>query len=94
MDSITKIKDLKLHMRNLTLIVKVISKSDVAVYYGDERASAIVEDETGKIKVNLWHDQVEQTKVGKTIRITGAFVHGRSKYLQISTWSKFKATGQ
>lgn len=94
MDYIMKIKDLKPHMRNLTLIVKVVSKSDVAMFNGKEYASAMVEDETGKIKLNLWREQVEQAKVGETIKITGAFAHVRAKALQISSWSKFEVVSQ
>lgn len=94
MDNITKIKDLKPHMQYLTLIVKVVSKSDVAMFNGKEYASAIVEDETGKIKLNLWRDQVEQVKVGETLKVTGVFAHIRAKALQISTWSKLEVVSQ
>ena len=86
-----KIKDLKPHMRNLTLTVKVVEKSQVVEYRQKRYASAIVEDETGRIKLNLWREQVDQVKEADVIRIPKAFVHVKGKTVQISTWSTIES---
>jgi ssDNA-binding replication factor A large subunit len=82
-----KIKDLKPHMDNLTIIVRVSSKTQPVRIRGKKYASAIIEDETGKIKLNLWRNQVSQLDVGDCVRIPSFFVHMRNKEMQISTWS-------
>ena len=82
-----KIKDLKPHVKNVTLIAKVVEKSRVETRGQKRYASAIVEDETGRIKLNLWREQVDQVKEGDVIRIPKAFVHIKGKTVQISTWS-------
>ena len=90
-----KIKDLKPHMENVTLVALVVEKSDPTWMGFDKKryASAIVEDETGRIKLNLWRDQVDQVKKGDLVRIPGAFVHVRNGTLQISTWSSIQLAG-
>ena len=88
---VPKIKDLKPHMQNLDLIVKVVEKSQIVVVNQKDYSSAIVGDETGRIRLNLWREQVHQVKVGDTVRIPNAFVHGRGKALQISTWSDIES---
>ena len=85
------IKDLKLHMNNVTLIAKVVEKSQVVKRRQKRYASAIVEDETGRIKLNLWREQVDQVKEGDIIKIPKAFVHFRGKTVQISTWSTIES---
>ena len=84
-----KIKDLKADMQNLTLIAKVVQKSkvDMRGHPPKRYASAIIEDETGRIKLNLWRDQVDQVEEGDVIKIPKAFVHIRGKSVQVSTWS-------
>jgi ssDNA-binding replication factor A large subunit len=88
-----KIKDLKSNMRNLTLIVKVVEKSQVVERRQKRYASAIVEDETGRIKLNLWREQVDQVKEGDVIRIPKAFIHIKGSTVQISTWSTIESMG-
>jgi len=90
-----KIKDLKPHMENVTLIAKVIQKSEPTWVGIDKKkySSAIVEDETGRIKLNLWREQVEQVKEGDVVKISSAFVHIRNQILQISTWSSIQTIG-
>ncbi len=82
----TKIKELKPHMENVTIVARVISKTQIAEIRGKEYASAIVEDDTGEIKLNLWRSQVGQFEAGDVIKIPGAFVHVRDGAKQISTW--------
>jgi ssDNA-binding replication factor A large subunit len=53
-------------------------------------AYAIVEDVTGRIKLNLWRNQVDQVEEGDLIIIPSAFVHVRMGEMQISTWSDIR----
>ena len=88
-----KIKDLKPPMQNVTLIARVVKKSQVYMRGHPRKryASAIMEDETGRIKLNLWREQVDQVKEGDIVRIPDAFVHIRGGTVQISTWSTIES---
>lgn len=85
-----KIKDLRPHMDGITIVARVVSKSRVTVRRGKRYAYAIIEDETGRIKLNLWRDQVNQVEEGQLIRIPGAFVHVRGRVKQVSTWKNIE----
>lgn len=87
---ITKIKDLKHRMEYITVVGRVVMKSAVTELGGKKYASAIIEDETGKIKLNLWRDQVSQVEEGDLIKISKAFVHQRNGGRQLSTWEKIE----
>ena len=86
----TRIKYLKPHMQNVTVVAKVVKKSQVVKLRQKSYASAIVEDETGRIKLNLWREQANHVKEGDIIKIPKAFVHIRGKIVQISTWSNIE----
>jgi ssDNA-binding replication factor A large subunit len=81
-----KIKDLRLHMENVEVVARVVNKSEVTKIRMKKYAYATIEDETGKIKLNLWRDQVEQVDVGDLVKVTNAFVHLRKGEKQLSTW--------
>lgn len=85
-----KIKDLRVSMNGITIEAKVIEKSRSKISNQKKYAYAIIEDETGRIKLNLWRDQVEQVSEGDIIKVTEAFVHRRGKVTQISTWVKIE----
>jgi len=72
-----KIKDVKPGMRSITLIGKVIEKgkpSEVFTKFGPAiHTTAILQDDTGKILLNLWRNQVSAVQVGDTVKIEGAF---------------------
>jgi len=82
--------DLKAHMENITVVALVVSKSSPTEIKMKRYASAIVEDETGRIKLNLWRDQVDQIEEGDLIMIPNAFVHVRMGEKQLSTWSNIE----
>ena len=86
----TKIKDLKLHMQNVTVIARVVSKSQVSEIRMKKYAQTMVEDETDQIKLNLWRNQVSQVGEGDLIKIRNAFVHFRGREKQLSTWSNIE----
>ncbi|MDT7892532.1 MAG: OB-fold nucleic acid binding domain-containing protein [Thermoproteota archaeon] len=73
-----KVKDITRGMNNITIVLKITSKSKervVMTKYGESRvANAVGEDETGKINLTLWRDQIDMIKEGDVIRLVGAFV--------------------
>ena len=85
-----KIGDLKPHMENITVVGRVLSKTQEIEIRGKKYASATIDDETGKIMLNLWRDQVSQVEEGDLIKIQNAFVHIRMGLKQVSTWSDIK----
>lgn len=84
--------DLEENMGNFTIIGHVLSKSEIFLTHGRRTASAIVEDETGKVTLNLHENQVDQVEVGETIRISGVFTETNGGYLEISTWKDIETT--
>jgi len=73
-----KISQIQLNMRNLTVIGRVVRKGDireVETKFGPAQISwAVLKDETGEIRLNLWRGQIGMVRVGDTIRLTNAFV--------------------
>jgi ssDNA-binding replication factor A large subunit len=82
--------NLKPHMENVQVVARVISKSPPIEVRMKKYAYAIVEDGTGRIKLNLWRDQVDQVEQGDLIVVANAFVHIRMGEMQLSTWSDIK----
>jgi ssDNA-binding replication factor A large subunit len=82
-----KIVDIKSRMQDLEVTARVVDKSPPTVYNEKSYSRATIEDETGRIKLNLWREQVEQVQVGDLVKIPGAFSRSRGKRIEISTWS-------
>jgi len=82
------IGEIKSGMSNVSLQAKVIDISetrDVMTRYGKRVvADALLEDETGQVKLTLWQDQIERINVGDTVDIGGAFVTEFRGEIQIS----------
>jgi ssDNA-binding replication factor A large subunit len=74
-------------MQDLEVTARVVDKSPPVVYDDKSYSKATIEDETGRIKLNLWRQQVDQVQAGDLIKIPGAFSRSRGKALEISTWS-------
>ena len=72
-----KLKDVKPGMENLNLIVKVVRvgfSKIVSTRFGEAKtALALIEDQTGKLNLKLWRDQVDLVKSGDLIRIENGF---------------------
>jgi ssDNA-binding replication factor A large subunit len=85
-----RIRDLKPHTENVQVVARVMSKSVPAEVRMKNYAYAVVEDETGRIKLNLWREQVDQVDEGDLIYVSNAFVHVRMGEMQLSTWSDIK----
>jgi len=84
----------KPHMQNLEVVGRVVEKTPSANYNGKLYCKATIEDDTGKVQVNLWREQVNQLQVGDQVRIPNAFSHRKGKSLQISTWSDIVVIGE
>lgn len=87
-DNLVKIGDIrKRKMYHLNVIGKVeMMKNEPRAY--KKHATAIISDETGKIRLVLWRDQVDQVKVGDTIMLLDAFTrHNRGRF-SIETWQE------
>ncbi|MBM4400642.1 MAG: hypothetical protein FJ045_01690 [Crenarchaeota archaeon] len=72
-----QIKDLRVGMKKINLKAKVIEISkpkSVVTRFGNYAnvANAMVSDNTGKIKLCLWNDQIDSVAAGDTIEIQNA----------------------
>jgi replication factor A1 len=72
-----QIKDLRVGMKKVNLKAKVVEISKpkfVVTRYGNHAtvANALVTDNTGKIKLCLWNDQINTISTGDTIQIQNA----------------------
>ena len=76
--SVIKIADIRQGMRNLTIMGKIAQVGEaraVTTRFGPANvAAAIIEDDTGSIRINLWRDQIDKVKTGDTVRLENAFV--------------------
>lgn len=83
-----KIAELSAGMSNVSLEAKIIDISEpriVQTKYGRRSvADARIEDESGKITLSLWEDQIRAVKVGDRIKISGGFVSEFRDELQLS----------
>jgi len=75
-----KIKELRNGMRRVDIEAKVLEKSsprEVMSRYKDvvhRVATAIISDGTGKIKLTLWNDQIDQVNVNDNIKIENGYI--------------------
>jgi len=74
----TKISEIARGMSNIVVSGKVIDISDprdVNTRYGRKRvADAVIEDDSGQIKLSLWEGQIDTVSVGDKISVSGAYV--------------------
>jgi ssDNA-binding replication factor A large subunit len=86
-----KIIDIKGGMEGLEITARVLEKWPTVMHNDKEHTKAIIEDDTGRIQLNLWREQVDQVKIGDMIKVPDAFSHFRKgmhgRILQVSTWS-------
>ena len=73
-----KIAQIKPGMQGIAAMGKVVrkgNKKEVETKFGPTTVSwAILEDETGSIRLNLWRHQIDKVRVGDTIELVNAFV--------------------
>jgi replication factor A1 len=73
-----KTRDVKPAMRNVELELKVVEMEQPRSYVGrtgheGRVATAIGEDDSGRIKISLWDKDVDAVKVGNTVRIRNGY---------------------
>ncbi len=74
-----KIIELKPGMKRVEVTAKIIEKSDpreVTTRFGDTSrvATAVVQDDSGTIKLSLWNETIDQVNVNDTVKIENGYV--------------------
>jgi len=77
--SFVKIIELKPGIKRVEITAKVIEKSDpreVTTRFGDTSrvATAVVQDDSGTIKLSLWNETIDQVNVNDTVKIENGYV--------------------
>ena len=72
-----QIKEIKANQGKIDVEAKVIEKNDVREFskFGKTGrvCNAVIEDESGKIKLTLWNDEIEKVNIGDKIKITNGY---------------------
>lgn len=73
-----KASEIKPGMRSIDLELKVIDKADTHSFVSEKGgrgrvATAICEDDSGRIKVSLWNEDIDLVKEGDQIRIKNGY---------------------
>jgi len=85
-----KIRDLRNGMKNVSVEAKVVEKSEareVLSRFKDETyrvATAIIADETGKIKLTLWNEQINQVKIDDAVKVENGYVTSFKGEIQLN----------
>ena len=67
-------------------VVEIGKIRDVRTRYGKDTrvANIVVEDESGKLKLTLWGDQIEKVSVGNTVEVINGFAREWQGEVQVS----------
>ena len=83
-----RVNEIKPGMRDLQVEGEIISigeAREINTKYGPAQiAEAVLRDETGSIKLNLWRDQIRSARVGASVRLVNAFAKGFGERAEIS----------
>ena len=88
------ISDIKPNSKNVNVkgkIIEIGEPRDVETKYGDSRVvDAILEDDSARIKLSLWNDDIERVKVNSEIEIENGYVtvFRNEKQLNIGRYGK------
>ena len=80
MGTLTKIRDLKVGMKNVDVRGKVNSKSNTMEVYSrfgnkvNRVVNAVIADDSGSVKLILWNEQIDGVNVGDTVQIDNGHV--------------------
>jgi len=91
-----KLRDLKPGMRGVDIVARVVEISDVREFQrGDGSkgrvASLLLEDETGRVRMSLWDEEVEllgEIEEGDILAITDGYIRGGPGPLSLSLGSR------
>ena len=88
---VLKVFQISGNMRNIEVTGKIVRKGDtrdVKTRYGPAKVSwAILEDETGSIRLNLWRLQIDRGRVGDTVMVVNAFVRVYGNEMELNVGS-------
>ena len=83
-----KISEVNSTSKNVSVegkIIKLETTRVVNTRYGQRRvANAILQDESGSIKLSLWEADIEKVAEGKTVAVENGFISEWNKELQLS----------
>lgn len=85
-----QIKDLKNGMRGVSVEAKVVEKSaprQVLSRYKDEMynvATVVISDGTGRIKLTLWNEQINEVEMNDTVKIDKGYVTSFKGEIQLN----------
>ena len=83
------IVDLKPRQGNVDLVVEVIEKEDAREFnkFGKtgKVCNAVVQDETGKVKLTLWNDDCDKVNIGDKVHIINGWVGEYQGEMQLTT---------
>lgn len=73
-----KASDVKPAMRNIDLDLKIVEIEEPRSYIGRSGregrvTTAIGEDDSGRIKISLWDNDIDKVKVGSLVRIRNGY---------------------
>ena len=77
-------------MRRVDVEAKIVEKSEtreVRSRYTNETyrvADAVIQDDTGTIKLTLWNEQIDQVNIGDTIRIENGYIRSFRGEIQLN----------
>jgi replication factor A1 len=94
------IAELQDGMKRINVTAQVVEKGEshkVHTQQGPtETAYVWIADESGRMKLSLWGDQVQQVKVGDNVTVGGGYVSSYKGELQLNVgkWGKLTVTGE
>ncbi len=87
-----KISDLTADSTEVEIEATVVEVQDprtVNTRFGPKQvATAIVEDDSGRINLSLWEDQIKTVKEAKKIKLSGGYLTVWNKVLQLNVGRK------
>lgn len=88
------IQEVQPRMGNIEITATVLEKAEVRTFekFGKTGrvCNAVLQDDTGKISLTLWNDDVDKINAGDTVKITNGWASEYQGELQLST-GKFGA---
>jgi len=87
---ILKVNELKPHMKEFTIVVKVTEKEAIREVFSSKTgniysvAQLVVGDDTGVIKLVVWDDMIKKFRKGDTYKITGAYTSLFRGHMQLN----------
>jgi replication factor A1 len=94
-----KISELQPRMGNVNIEAEVVEKGDVREFtkFGKvgRVCNAVVKDDSGKVKLTLWNDDVDKVNVGDKVKLSSGYVNEYQGEMQLTTGraGKLEVTG-